>query len=314
MSTEFDPKKIIDFSKDYYEILGLSKDVFPNGKSRQDKIRSSEILEKAFRIKSRSCHPDFGGSNEAFLDIVRARRILEDPILKKIYDQGYFDEFKIGNDEFGFDVDWDKIGTYRKGTPEDTIGFSLFLKICENKEELNLIPAFYPETPDHNYEWDWVIRDTKSKLVISIVNDENEVLRLTSGSSIDNSLPFKIYVCIPRASLSMKRDNSQVLSPDGKALVNGIIQSASYSDYNLLETTSLEAAQNYIQNQLEIDINKFLNGDTKTFVVNESKTTWLDSEKLKKYDQEKLASILNMKSFVVQDDPNAADFIDKITD
>ena len=93
MSKEFDPKKIIDFSKDYYNILGLNKETLPKGKNRQDKIELSKMLEVAFRKMARKSHPDFGGSNEAFLDLVRARRIVEDPILRKIYDQGYFDEF-----------------------------------------------------------------------------------------------------------------------------------------------------------------------------------------------------------------------------
>ena len=171
MSNEFDPKKIIDFEKDYYEILGLQKLDFPSGKSRADVIKTSEILEKAFRVKARKCHPDFGGSNEAFLDIVRARRILEDPLLRKTYDQGFFEEYSTVNENDSFKVDWAKIGTYRKGTPEDTIGFSLFLKLCEKKEELGLIPAFYPTSNEHNYQWDFVIKDsTKNKLLHFIIS------------------------------------------------------------------------------------------------------------------------------------------------
>ena len=78
---------------------------------------------------ARKCHPDFGGSEEQFLDIVRARRILEDPLLRRIYDQGHFDEFEITNITSDFSIDWNKVGTFRKGTPEDTIGFQLFLSI-----------------------------------------------------------------------------------------------------------------------------------------------------------------------------------------
>ena len=151
MSNEFDPKKIIDFSKNYYEILEIEKIDLPSGKSRDERVKTSQILENAFRKRARKCHPDFGGSNEDFIDIVRARRILEDPILKKIYDQGFFDEFTVENLESDFEVDWSKIGTYRKGTPEDTIGFSLFLKLCEQKEALNIVPAFYPTSNEHNY-------------------------------------------------------------------------------------------------------------------------------------------------------------------
>ena len=216
MSNEFDPKKIINFDKDYYIILGIDKNDLPKAQDRQNKIVISQIIEKAFRKMARKCHPDFGGSNEMFLDLVRARRILEDPVLRKIYDQGYFEEFNITSPDSGFEVNWDKIGNYRKGSPEDTTGFSLFLHISENKKELGLTPAFFPTIEEHNYEWDWVINEKKVKLALSIVNDESEVLRLTNGADIENSLPFKIYLCIPRTSLVLKRNNNVVLDPNGK--------------------------------------------------------------------------------------------------
>ena len=81
---ECDPKKIIDFDKNYYEILGIDKTSFPTGKTRESKITITRLLEKAFRQRARKCHPDFGGSKEQFLDIVRARRILEDDFLRRI--------------------------------------------------------------------------------------------------------------------------------------------------------------------------------------------------------------------------------------
>ena len=170
MSKEFDPKNIIDFNKDYYSILGIAKENLPVGKSRQIVIDNSKAIEVAFRKQARKAHPDFGGSKEQFLDLVRARRILEDYHLRRIYDQGFFDEFKLSEESNLFEIDWNKIGTYRKGSPEDTIGFSLFLKISNKKEELELTPAFFPKSEENNYEWDWVI-DSKTKLALSIVQD-----------------------------------------------------------------------------------------------------------------------------------------------
>lgn len=313
MSTEFDPKKIIDFSKDYYEILNISKNELPKGNSRDDKVHLSKILETAFRKKARVCHPDFGGSDEAFLDIVRARRILEDPMLKKIYDQGYFEEFNVEGVGLGLDVDWTKIGTYRKGTPEDTIGFNIFLKLCENKENLNLIPAFFPESNEHNYEWDWVLRGSKTKLALSIVNDESEVLRLTSGSDINDSLPFKIYLCIPRANLILRRDNQEILNPFGKTMVNGYIQHATYSDVTFLETTRLDKAMDYLENQFESDLDDYRNGKLDRFVDNKnSSTKWMNSDEMKKYDSNILGQILNMRAYVIERDEKAADFLDNL--
>jgi hypothetical protein len=312
MSNEFDPKKIIDFEKDYYDILGLQKLDFPTGKSRADVIKTSEILEKAFRIKARKCHPDFGGSNEAFLDIVRARRILEDPLLRKIYDQGFFEEFTIVNEDDSFKVDWAKIGTYRKGTPEDTIGFSLFLKLCENKSELGLVPAFFPTTNEHNYEWDFVVDgQEKTKLVISIVNDENEVLRLTSNEDVEKALPFKIYICIPKANLVFLREENSVLTPEGKTLINGNITKAAYNDLDLLETTNLETANSYIKKRLKTDLISFMNGELKP-IVKANQAKMMDSEEMKKYDKDKLSEILNLRKFVYNNDEKASTFLENI--
>ena len=44
MSNEFDPKKIIDFEKDYYNLLDLDKDSFPSNKTRDDKVKVSKLL------------------------------------------------------------------------------------------------------------------------------------------------------------------------------------------------------------------------------------------------------------------------------
>jgi len=317
MSNEFDPKKIIDFAKNYYEILGISNLDLPQGKSRDERVKTSQILENAFRKKARTCHPDFGGSDEAFLDIVRARRILEDPILKKIFDQGHFDEFNVENLESDFEVDWTKVGTYRKGTPEDTIGFSLFMKLCDRKEELNLTPAFYPTTNEHNYEWDFVIKnsDKKSKLVISIVNDENEVLRLSDSKDVEHALPFKIYICIPKASLCFVRDNSQVVSPNGNILTNANITKVLYNDQNLLETTNLDSAHRYLDEILSEDLLAFENGTLNKLnknLANVTETKWMETDKLKEFDKSQLSNIFNVRKFETTINEKAADFIDNI--
>jgi len=314
MTNEFDPKKIIDFEKDYYEILGLQKLDFPTGRSRADVIKTSEILEKAFRVKARRCHPDFGGSNEAFLDIVRSRRILEDPLLRKIYDQGFFEEYTVVNEDDSFKVDWAKIGTYRKGTPEDTIGFSLFLQLCDEKKNLEIVPAFFPTTNEHNYEWDFVIEgQEKTKLVISIVNDENEVLRLTSNEDVEKALPFKIYICIPKANLFFVREENSVLTPEGKTLSNGNITKAAYNDLDLLETTNLETANDYIKNKLKNDLTKYHSGELKP-VVKANQAKMMESEEMKQFDKEKLAEILNIRKFIYNNDEKAAEFLNNIDD
>jgi len=313
MNENFDPKKIIDFSKDYYCILGIDKNNLPVKSDRDSKVKLSKIIEDAFRKQARKCHPDFGGSKEAFLDLVRARRILEDSFLKKIYDQGFFDEFKLDVIDDSFSVDWSKIGTYRKGTIEDTIGFKIFLKISELKNDLNLTPAFFPENEEHNYEWDWVINDTNNKLVLSLVNDENEVLRLADGNDIENSLPFKIYLCVPKANLNLIRQNNNINDPNGRTLINAKINQVKYNDLDLLESTSLDYAYEYIANKLNEDLIKIKN-NTFADIKNKNETKWVDTEKLNQMDKLQLNNIINFKYFKLEDNKSAGDFLDDIDD
>jgi hypothetical protein len=318
----FDPDKIIDYTKDYYTILGLERGCLPEGNSRNDKIKTSEILETAFRTKARKAHPDFGGSKEQFLDIVRARRILEDQMLRKIWESGGQDKPRFvedGTDQF--EVDWSKIGTYRKGTPEDTVGYGLFLDIADQKKELNLVPAFYPTTPEDNYQWDFVLTDKNVKLAVAVVNDENEVLRLTSGDQIEESLPFKIFICIPRGSLYLMRDqDTHFQGPHGKTITNGQLLGAAYSDYNLLETTSLKEAHEYIQpgGKLHKDLEAFRDGSMIREKAKQDTTnrqqSWVSSQTMKDIDREQLKAIMRMRSFEVVKDDKAADFLENLPD
>ena len=319
MSDMFDPKKIIDFSKDYYSILNLNKTELPFGLDRKSKIDLTNKLDQAFRKMARVCHPDFGGSKEAFLDIVRARRIIEDPILRKIYEQGEFTEVVAASDQMsGFEVDWSKIGTYRKGTTEDTVGYSLFLNVCERKHDLDLTPAFIPESNEHNYEWDFVIKNHSQsskiiKLVISIVNDESEVLRLTSGDAVKESLPFKIYICIPKVGVRYIRDDNKVVNPFGNVIANGSIKRDEYNDHHFLETTSLEEAKQYINSEkFKADIDDFRTNGSNQDNSNKQDSVWMNKDDMKKYDSEQLKLILSMKSFVTEEDEKAADFLDNL--
>lgn len=319
MSDMFDPKKIIDFSKDYYSILNLNKSDLIFGSDRKSKIELTNKLDQAFRKMARVCHPDFGGSKEAFLDIVRARRIIEDPILRKIYDQGDFTEvIQTSGETSGFEVDWTKIGTYRKGTTEDTVGYSLFLSLCEKKEDLDLTPAFIPESNEHNYEWDFVLKNHSLsskiiKVVISIVNDESEVLRLTSGNDIKDALPFKIYICIPKVGVRYVREDNKILSPFGNILANGAIKRVEYNDHHFIETTSLDEAKDYIiSEKFKNDIDDFrINGSTQNY-SSKPESAWMNKEEMKQYDAEQLKLILNMKTFITEKDETAADFLEKL--
>lgn len=321
---DFDPDKIIDYNKDYYAILGIEQKSFPEGTTTKDKQEIANILAQAFRRCARVTHPDFdGGSPEAFKLVVQAHTVLSDELLRKIYEsKGEYKPNQIGDGSI--QVDWTNFGTYRQGTIADSLGYSLFFRICENKEDLGLIPAFHPIDDFDNYEWDFVIDDCTTeenrqyKLAISLVYDENDVLRLTSGEMIETSLPFKIYFCIPRASLYFLRgEEEKVIYEDGSydSLI-GELQAATYSDFELLETTTLEEAQNYIDTKLSDYLKDFRSGkiicEQERKDIEANQNLWVSPNKMKELDVDVLKAIMRMKTFRGVQDENADSFLDDI--
>ena len=108
----------------------------------------------------------------------------------------------------------------------------------------------------------------------------------------------------------MSRSDNASLSPNGKIMANASISYISYQDIDLLETTILDEAHEYVKNLLGNDLISFKKGDLS--IKTKPNTNWLDTEKLKEFDQMKLSNILNMKSFIYKKDEKAADFIDKL--
>lgn len=338
MSNYFNPEKVIDFSIDYYDVLGLQKGCLPIGNTKAEKERITDILNRAYKNAAFKTHPDFANSdierellNERFKLVVRAHTILSNPLYREYYESG--GEVRPTTVEEGntFEVDWSQVGTYREGMLQDTIGNALFLKICERSEELNLIPAFKPTLDAHNFEWDWVIPDVSirpgepTKLALSCVNDENSVLKLTSGSNIENALPFKIYFCIPRAALQFLREPAKEFSLGNEAnapkySINGSLKAAVYSDINLLETTTLEEAMAFISpgGKFEEYLNSFRDGSLiqkqREYDKENNQAQWLSTDQIKELDAKKLRSILISKTFFTKRDEQAAEIIDQIPD
>jgi len=89
-------------------------------------------------------------------------------------------------------------------------------------------------------------------------------LRLTDSNNIEENLPFKIYICIPKTGLSFQRQDNMIVNNDGKIMANGQIMAVSYNDQNLLESTTLDVAHKYIQESLEEDLLLFRDGKIKT--------------------------------------------------
>lgn len=321
----FDPDKIIDYNLDYYSILGIEKGCLPPGVNKKEREEISKILEMAFRKSAMKSHPDVsGGSEEKFKMVVRAQTILLDPILRKIYESGGKERPKFVGDDNQFEVNWDTVGTYREGTQDDTVGYSLFLKLSERAETLGLVPSFFPSLPEHNYEWDWTLPDKGVKLSLSLVRDEGEVLRLTSKDALEiGSLPFKIFFCIPRASLRFLRGkNEEHVHADGTVdVLKGVLQGAQYSDFHFLETTVLEEAYEYIAEggKLEKDLEAFRDGsmieEQKRIDKENKQLKWNDTNQVKNLDAEMIKAILTAKSLKFNPASEGADkFIDDIPD
>lgn len=338
MSNHFNPEKVVDFNIDYYKILGLQKGCLPQGKSRSEREQITQILNVAYKKAAFGSHPDFANNdedrqllNEKFKLVVRAHTILSNPLYREYYESGGASRPATVEQGNALQVDWSKVGTYREGMLEDTIGNTIFLNITKKAEKLNLVPAFKPFSEAHNFEWDWVIPDVEiragepTKLALSCVNDESDVLKLTSGDKVESSLPFKIYICIPRAALYFLRDEKQEykLGDSENAPIftlQGGLKAALYSDINLFETTYLPEALEYISDggKLEKDLEDLRSGillqKQKDFDKENNQSQWLSTDQIKKLDADKLRSILISKTFFTEKNEKASEVIDQLPD
>lgn len=317
----FNPSRIVDLDKDYYAVLGLQRGCLPTGATRKDKQEVNEILARAYRESARRQHPDMpGGSEDGFRLVVQAQYILEDQNLRRYYESGgSYRPMMVGEGGTQFQVDWDALGTYRQGTKADTVGYGLFMTVCGRMEELGIIPAFHPSDETHNYEWDWAISEHGAKLSLSLVHDSSEVLRLTGGADVADAEAFKIYFCIPRASLHFLRGEKENFTVNGKTdafAFGGKLAAATYSDFNLLETTNAAMARAYIApgGNLERDLISLRDGSLaarqKAMDAESGQQKWLSTSDIKQYDTDILKSILRSRQLVTVTDERAADFLD----
>jgi tyrosyl-tRNA synthetase len=102
-------------------------------------------------------------------------------------------------------------------------------------------------------------------------------------------------------------------------MINGSLMGATYNDYNLLETTNLDEAKAYILgNKLVEDLSSFKSGDMakEKLVEDKSKNQnkWMSSSEMNKIDKELLKNILKMRTFEVNPDEKAADFIENMSE
>ena len=238
----------IDFDVDYYGLLGIDRAAFPRGRDVNSRREACRILQDAYRHRLFEVHPDRGGDPAVFKALVRAHSVLSDPSQREVYDRGKPPEGFEGVD---MSIDWTKVGKYQRGSLADQVGTTLFLAIVEESGIEGLTPKFAPSDPEfHNYHWEFDVVGAPKEFVLSIIEDEEEVLRLTDGDQVaEASVPFKIYVCLPSMRMTVSRDEDDVvIDPDsGEAFFPGRILGIGYVDADLLSTTDYEHAMQFIR-------------------------------------------------------------------
>lgn len=300
---------IIDYNKNYYEILGIIPEDLPKGKDPSSKRLANEILRKAYHKKLFEVHPDRPNGNEEKCKlVVQAHMILSDPVLRNLYDKG-----GIQSENFlkeGIKIDWSKFGKYRKGSLADMIGKALFEKILNESGIENIEVKFVPfDEEAHNYQWEFNIEGLQKELVLAIIEDENEVLKLTKGDdeTIQQALPFKIYICLPSIKIVMIRtDDSNIETAPGVIdIIPGRIKNTRFIDADILGTTNYDNAVDFIKNgSLKTAIEDCINGDINKYIQqfkkkNDNQTnSILNKQEMYKRDQEQLKKLMEMSQRV----------------
>ena len=260
----------IDFKEDYYSILGIQKsDLLDDDNDVESKRQNSLKLHEVYRRQAHRSHPDLAPDgkeqdfSERFRQIVKAYTILSDPYSRKIYDSGSF-ESMISN---RVEIDWNMVGRFKKESIENEVGSALFLSLDENLT----IPhsaMFVPyDEKYHNYIWEININGFSKNLTISLVPDSDDILRLTGGKDLKESLPFKIYIFFPMIKFSILREEPVIAYDiDGNEVIfEGRIKNLSYMDQEIFEGTNLNDAIEEIKSgELEQRILDFLASSTKS--------------------------------------------------
>ncbi len=260
----------IDFSKDYFEVLGISKNDLLEGKTTAEKISNKKVLESAYRKRIFDVHPDkFSGEEKEqkqseFKEIVFAHTILSTDVLKKIYLKGELPE--AGQRVI---VNWENIGIFQKESLENEVGTNLFLKMMSEIKQNHTVSFFPNDEASHNYIWEIEIEGAEKLLALTIVKDSEEVLRLTSGEKLKQSLPFKIYIFFPSAAIVYERDPHQgFFDKEGNLIyiLKGKMQNAKTVDIELFEGTSLQDAIDFIESDIfQSQIQEYIDGTLRPF-------------------------------------------------
>ena len=290
----------------YYDFLGLDKQLFPSHDTKENRIIIKNILDEKFQELAPKYHPDRGGDPENFKLLLRSITVLGDENLKNEYDgnhNSYFSQSK-------FNIDWTKYFTYNKDSSAGIFGEMFSNKI---KDLLNIGLCFSPTLSEHGYHWVFDFKHKDSSLTFSIVYNEDEILSLTDGENFEHTMPFKLYLYFPSKILKKDLDYTHALKdPDSdEYLISPRLKSIAYEDLVLCQTTNQKKAIEYLNNYLLNDINNVINDNVILNYGNDTKKMVSESD-LKDFDKSILSKLFKLKTPKYHEDEKAADLIEEI--
>lgn len=293
---------------DYYEFLGLTREDLPRPDSKENRILLKEILDAKFRMLAPLVHPDRGGDSEQYKILLRAVTILGDDNLRKQYDGDSESELFVN----AFNIDWEKYFCYNPDSSAAIKGH----EIAENIKTItsaNIL--FEPTKQEHGYNWIFDLKYDNEYLTLSLVFNEKDILALTDGNDIDNSLPFKIYLYFPSSKLKMQLDyTSSVKIPNSeKYLINPKMKYVTFEDIALLQTTNYIKAIQYLQNQLLIDLEKIAKNEFIGEILPETvEKRTATAEVMRAHDRQQLEEIFAIKTPKFVENNSADAFLQNI--
>ncbi len=246
----------IDFNINYYDVLGIDKNILSEDNNIIERQHNSIIIHNAYLKKASFWHPDaeWKGDHpepskeekeQEFIKIVKAHSILSNYNLRSIYNHKKTGSRSISADDLL--MNFGKIGCFVKGSLIDEVGTFIFESLCQ-KIKCEIESTAVPSEEEYD-NYIWKINFKNNIIYLSIVQDEREVLRLTSIDHIKDSLPFKIYIFIPSMKAKIiTREENDLQIPTG----------IRYEDIDLYEGTSYDSIIEYIDKQFESDVEKYI--------------------------------------------------------
>lgn len=278
---------IEDFLKDnelYLTFLGIKNEDVPVKNNKVNLQELYKIVERQFRLKARTLHPDFGGNQKDFQFLLKCKQaIFEHEEKEKLIALSY--NTNVG----GFD----------KNQIASQIGSQIFELISEWSLEIGLKPIRKPKNAEDDNEWLFNISNTEKQLSLNVQSLSDELLELSQSRYSDESMNVLVCLFVPSKKLTTVKnsfDNSTTLK---------------FNDLILIETTNFKHLTEYLSSSKKL-AEDLENIRKNIFTSRENELKVLESKTAKEQDKRIFDKLSEMKLFSTTYNENAADFIDKL--